>query len=64
MADDIFDNVVVFQDGDTVMYNLKGNRNDDDRKQLTKVYSIHDSDILKEAVQKLREFYDSLPKEE
>lgn len=61
MADDIFDNVVVFQDGDTVMYNLKGNRNDDDRKQLTKVYSIHDSDVLKEAVQKLREFYGSLP---
>lgn len=64
MADDIFDNVVVSKDGDTVMYNLKGNRNDNDRKQLTKVYSVHDSDILKEAVQKLLEFYDSLPKEE
>lgn len=61
MTNDIFDNIVVFQDGNTVMYNLKGNRNDDDRKQLTKVYSVHDSDILKEAVQKLRELYDSLP---
>lgn len=61
MTDDILDNIVVFQDGNIVMYNQKGNRDDDDRKQLTKIYSVHDSDILKEAVQKLQEFYDSLP---
>lgn len=59
MENDI-SNIVIDPNGKTVTYNLNGNRVNDDTKQLTKVYSAYDSELLMQAIYVLQDYYQSI----
>lgn len=61
MENDIL-NIIVDPDGKTVTYNLSGDRTEDPRKVLTKVYSAHDDDHLQCAISDLLRFHENVVK--
>lgn len=50
-------NIVLDPESFTVTYNLKGDRNEDQSKVLTKVFSAHDSKALQTAIQAAVNYY-------